>query len=176
MTNLFRKFSFVFTCFGVGALLLLLATPRAVHAIAAVLVQVTNTAAAPAITQDVSKLASSQVILFAQAARSTTVRSDTNFVQVFQTSESSTPYQVPPGQKLIVTTADVIGVPGDSVGFFTSTFPNASWSPTLTGTNHFTYPSGIVLSAGDSPFMQTISTSTASGNMYVWLYGYLTSN
>ena len=41
--------------------LLILAAPKAAHAIVATLVQVANTSANPAITQDVSKLASQNV-------------------------------------------------------------------------------------------------------------------
>ena len=42
---------------------LLFAGPRAAHAIAAALVQVTNTPANPAVSQDISKLASQNVLL-----------------------------------------------------------------------------------------------------------------
>jgi hypothetical protein len=52
--NLLRRFSFPIVGFAVMALLLTLAAPRAVHAVVAALVQVVNTTANPAVTQDTS--------------------------------------------------------------------------------------------------------------------------
>ncbi len=62
----FRNFAFSFAGTIVAAALLVVCVPRAAHAVAAALVQVTNTAANPAITEDTSHQASQIVTIQCQ--------------------------------------------------------------------------------------------------------------
>jgi len=160
----------------VAALLLALTTPRALHAVATALVEVANTAARPAISQDVSKLASSQVLLVGSIGQG----SGGNFHEVRSTGQDPAVFQVPEGKSLVVTSADVITAPGgfadlietglgNNVGLATWIWP--SGEPV---TLQFRYPSGLVLSSRSIPL---IGGHTAGNTIIsVSLYGYLTSN
>src|SRR5580700_11168682 len=93
------------TLMGWGAMalavtLLILAAPKAAHAIVATLVQVANTSANPAITQDVSRLPSQSVELhcFPNAVCS----------QIVPSGGISCCYSVPVGSSLVITTVQII--------------------------------------------------------------------
>src|ERR1700722_4472252 len=90
---------------GIGALTLVV--PRAAHAVAAALVQVTNTAANPATTQDTSKSASQLVTL----GGGRVIFNSDGAVQLGQAlpglPESPTGYSVPLGTNLVITGVDV---------------------------------------------------------------------
>src|SRR5579863_4422906 len=90
--------------FGAGALalsVLILAAPRAAHAIAATLVQVTNTPANPAVTQSVGQQASQLVNLLAIGS------SGTQFSRVSPGGLVTFGYTVPANQYLVITAVDL---------------------------------------------------------------------
>src|ERR1700678_3689789 len=102
------------TLMGAGSVLLLgliltLIAPKAAHAIAATLVQVTNTTANPVINQDTSQQASEIVNLQC-------VASDTGSVPCYVNSAqgSINPYVVPSGATLAITSVTV--TPGGGSG------------------------------------------------------------
>lgn len=162
---------------GVMALFLTLATPRALHAVAAVLVDVTNTVARPAISQDVSKLAASQVLLVGSIGQG----SSGNFHQVHSTGQDPSIFQVPEGKSLVVTSVDVLTAPGGFADLIETDQGNnvdlATWIWPTNGdpvTLQFRYPSGLVLSSRSIP---AIGGHTAGNTIIsVSLYGYLTAN
>jgi hypothetical protein len=155
-------------------LALALATPRAAHAIAATLVQVVNSAANPVISQDVSKLASQNVSLTGD----TQVNQDTSplFTVAADGSVSTSPYTVPAGQTLIITSADLnpnigvssyssvgLGLPANSSAFgFWEVAPGIS--------TQFVYTAGIAIASGTTP--QFLSANP----LVLRLHGYLTAN
>ncbi len=94
--------------------ILMLAAPRAAHAIAATLVQVTNTAANPAITQGVEKLASQNVLLVSSAGL-VLPHGSAVLQQMFPNGTvDASPFVVPAGQTLVVTTIDLLPIDGIS--------------------------------------------------------------
>jgi hypothetical protein len=162
------------------ATLLQLAAPRAVHAIVATLVQVTNTAAAPAITQNVPNLASQIVTLTA------TVNAD-SFTEVFgfyqlspQAALSTTGYRTPTTQSLVITSIEFSPTAGSGTldlvlldGFTLDTYEQ--WKVPAGSITDLQYPSGIVIGPNVDPIIvPSASSTTAAFNVY--LHGYLTSN
>jgi hypothetical protein len=149
---------------------LLLAAPRAAHAIAATLVQVTNTAASPAITQGTEKQAAQLVDLFAQSSFS-------EFYNVLPTGNYVFGYAIPSNQYLVITGVDVTPATCQgtiSVSLVTSgTLEIKSWYVAGPNTTHFDYPSGILLAPGLTP---TAAFSSSSCIAFVQMHGYLTSN
>ena len=151
---------------------IMLATPRAAHAIAATLVQVTNTASNPAIAQSPNTQASQLVHLFAGYVQSGTSPSlasnplSTNFFNI--------PFTVPANQSLVVTSVDI--TPTCSSTFAVSLFglSEKTWNVTGPNTAHFEYPSGFVIGPGITPsaFVQFGTSCIASFDVN----GYLTSN
>ena len=159
-------------CLACAAALLLISFPKAAHAVAAALVQITNTAANPAVTQDVSKRAGEIVELNCDQ-------------QFYQTQycyplTGQSPYIVPAGKSLVITTVDVYVPAQDRIFLQTTVYPAGPGSPETTvgfyayisGQLHYNYQSGIVVSSGSSVQLFGATTSTNIG----YLYGYLTSN
>jgi hypothetical protein len=163
---------------GVGGLGLLicaglLVAPTSLRAVAATLVQVTNTAAAPAITQDVSKLSS----------QSTQFWCPFSFVGCFNFPGVNTVYTVPAGKTLVITSVDFAWQgTGAPTGNFYSLFCGTSltldntvgeWSLTGgAGPLQYTYPSGLTVPGGC-----TINVSSYQQSNYDTIVrGYLTSN
>jgi len=141
--------------------------PRAVQAGVATLVQVANTAATPAINQDVSKLASQNVELSCSPACN----------QVFpDATMNSSAFTVPAGQHLVISTVQLdAGSAGSTVllqqnGITVTS--RTTWLLFAAGTYQFQYPSGIVIAPGTTNL--TIPPSGGVNNGYI--YGYLTSN
>lgn len=179
--NSVKKFLIPAGSIGALALVLILATPRTVHAIAAALVQVTNTAANPAITQDLTKFASNQVELVGQIGPGSS-NIPGFFHEVRASGQSPNNYQVPAVQSLVVTSADVNSVPAGFADLLENTngfaVALATWipAPNLGGpaTLHFVYPSGLVLSPNAIP--EIAGELPGNASISVSLYGYLTSN
>ena len=151
----------------------LLAAPQAAHAVAAALVQVTNTAAAPAVTQDVSKL----------AAQSTQFWCPFSFVGCFNFPGVGTAYTVPSGHTLMVTSVDFVYEGGTvpAANFYTLYCGSSltlndmvgEWQlPGGPGPTQFTYPSGFAVPAGCGINVQASTES----NYDVIVRGYLTAN
>lgn len=151
----------------------LLLAPQGAHALAAALVQVTNTAAAPAVTQDVSKL----------AAQSSQFWCPFSFVGCFNFPGTSTAYTVPSGQHLMITSVDFVyeGSGAPAANFYTlycgptSTLNSmiGEWRlPGASAATQFTYPSGFAVPAGCA-----VNVGAGATNNYdVIVKGYLTGN
>ena len=158
---------------GVAAACGLLFAPQAAHALAAALVQVTNTAAAPAVTQDVSKL----------ATQSSQFWCPFSYVGCFNFPGTTTAYTVPSGQHLMITSVDFVYEGGSTpaANFYTLfcgpslTLSNmvGEWQlPGGSASTHFTYPSGFAVPAGCA-----VNVGAGATNNYdVIVRGYLTGN
>jgi hypothetical protein len=167
---------------------LALVTPRAAHAVAAALVQVTNTTENPAITQSVPSQASRLVLL----SSSLPPNSFAEFVSAGPGSTGNFAlYAVPAGQSLVITAVDITPSVGCSTGSFNfsvqdflsdeiSVVSTMTWTVSAPNTGHFEYPSGIVYPAGSAPLVNFNAASNTSGpcanSAQVNLLGYLTSN
>jgi hypothetical protein len=159
-----------------------LMSPRAVRAVAATLVQVTNTMSNPAIVQPTVTAAAQQVTLLTplnvSIAPGYTVALN-QFVAV--QGESANSYVVPAGQNLVVTGMDVTNFGGGSAQVFLAVPTNglqalAQVYSTTAGTQQARFP-GIVYPAG------TMVSVENNGALYgtsvgaaVVVYGYLTAN
>jgi hypothetical protein len=164
------------TLMGWGAMalavtLLILAAPKAAHAIVATLVQVANTSANPAITQDVSKLASQSVELVCLP----------NVIcgQVLPNGSIVSNYSVPAGSSLIVTTIQMntilTGINTVQLAQLVagSSAPvRGTWVLNGPGTFEFQYPSGIAIASGQEFFF----VGGQNDNDHSYLIGYLVSN
>jgi hypothetical protein len=156
------------------AVLLTLAAPRAVQAVTAALVNVTNTAASPAIGQSVSQLASQNVVLYSA------VQPGTSHVAArFLPDGSASLFAVPAGQSLVVTTIEI--QPSVNAGIYyvnivglNSGALRKSLSVPGAYTNAFQYPSGLVFPPGES--VQIVGFPFNPNDVGVTLHGYLTSN
>jgi len=148
-----------------AAILLTLTVPRAAHAVAAALVQVANTAVAPAITQDVSKLATQNVELTCSLA-----------CDQVNNDGALASFTVPANQRLVVTTVQLDVTGGGSTGLSQTnqgqvTSNRIEWLLFAAGTYEYQYPSGIVFASGTT---NIAISGTVVANAY--LFGYLTSN
>src|SRR5580765_6728162 len=85
-----------------AAVLLSLIVPHAAQAVVATLVQVVNTAAAPAVTQDVSKLASQNMSFFSQLVNA----NPAFLVSRGKNGVLGSTFTVPAGQTLIITSVN----------------------------------------------------------------------
>jgi hypothetical protein len=156
---------------GLGAIalavsLLILVAPKAAHAVVVTLVQVANTSANPAITQDVSRLASQSVQLVCVSIN--------NCAQILP--DGSTPdqwYTVPAGSHLVITTVQINTSGTPSTQLMQSTgagnVTRGSWTLDTAGSFLFQYPSGIVFSSGSVFYMNFQQGQT-------YLSGYIVSN
>jgi len=163
---------------GLGAIalavsLLILVAPKAANAVVVTLVQVANTTANPAITQDVSKLASQNVQLWCVGGA--------RCVQLVPDGETPgfvTFYTVPVGSSLVITTVQI-----NTTGSVSAQLsqPNAGgldrglWILSAGGSFQFQYPSGIVFSTGS-----TLAFNGPGGSFTpftaAYLTGYIVSN
>ncbi len=167
---MFRKPLFSYGAVALAAAVLSLAAPRAAHAIAATLVQVTNTAANPAITQGTEKQAAQLVDLFAQGQNG-------QFYNVLPTGGYVYGYTIPSNQYLVITGVDVTPTCAGSAAFTlitSGTLEIKSWYVAGGNTTHFDYPSGIPLAPGLTPTASLNSTGNCPA--FVQMHGYLTSN
>lgn len=109
------RYSLQFVAAAILAVVLTLAAPRAVQAVTAVLVTVTNTASSPNINQSIEQLASENVFLVGFAGSG---------ASAFLARESPdgsplplTPFAAPAGQSLVVTSIEVM--PANTQGIYT---------------------------------------------------------
>jgi hypothetical protein len=176
-----------------GAVLLTAAAPRTVHAIAAALVEVTNTASNPVVTQSIGQQAAQSVYLSCYPASGSgngTCYSVSNGVQ------SGTPYVVPANESLAVTAVDVytyvadhevaLGYPACNAGREDAIFVNGGGAILIweivddTSPTHFTYPSGVVFGPSStlSPSSRHYSPGLDGqcGSDTILVYGYLTAS
>ena len=155
--------------------------PRTVHAVAAALVQVTNTASNPVVTQGIGQ----------QVAPMVDVVCFTNFgiCQLLSPTAGEVggiAYVVPAGQSLVITAVDVLTSNVCAVGghaeFVNYSLPSGIsvarlWSiqgegNVVSPTAHFAYPSGVVFPPNSSLTSETGDACTAR----IEMTGYLTTN
>jgi hypothetical protein len=166
--------------FGAGALalgVLILAAPRAAHALAATLVQVTNTSANPAITQSVLTQASQLVSLYGCQCLANEVGLTNYYSFIPQGAAiNSAPYTVPANQSLVVTDIDAspfgCGTVLLNINASIAAGPSAQLYLQGPVAPHVQYRSGVVFPPGSAPGVQT----SGCPELAVYLHGYLTSN
>lgn len=175
----FHRYSFPVAA---SALLAALALtwPRAVHAVAAVLVNVTNTASSPAIAEGVDRLALQNILLIGNPPAPLSIG---QLVILRQQAPDGTisgsPFVVPAGQNLVVTNIEI--VPGGSGpnSFNIRNFSNGNVRETLPNIpagqlTQFQFATGIVFLAGESIAFVNAAPELFQG--LIFLHGYLTSN
>jgi hypothetical protein len=174
MTKL-SKFVLSFASVALTAGVLTLAVPRAAHAVAAaVLVQVLNTSANPAITQSAPSQAAQLVNL--QGNTSGPASSTFVFVSGGIITGIGTPpsYSVPANQSLVITDVDLQPNCSGPVEIVISNEAEImAWSVSGPNTTHFEYRSGTVFPAGSTPH---VSGSSPACPVDVRMHGYLTTN
>lgn len=146
--------------------------PKAVHAVVATLVEVSNTPANPVPTSDVYRSAAQSVSLYC----STII--GTGCISLPPTGGSGTPYTVPAGQTLMVTDVEITTPTGGGVSAYylqgVGCGPycgSQGWAlPNDGNTHQFVFPSGIPFPAG-SELNQLGDTGYST-----FVRGYLTSN
>jgi hypothetical protein len=160
--------------FGAAAIALfalILAAPRTVHAIAATLVQITNTSANPVIAQAIGQSSAQMLTLVAQTAGS-----NETFAAFDSSLNKTIPYVVPAGQHFVVNAVD-IDIPGSCSAtseLVQLTYGlDKTWNVPTSATTHFVYPSGFVIPSGASP--NAIALFNNCFATY-WIYGYQTPN
>jgi hypothetical protein len=182
----------VATLFAVG--LLMLSAPRTVRAVAAALVQVTNTSANPVVTQGIGQQASQQIQLYCvQAGYDPSTQYGSGNCALLSPEkgiEGNTAYVVPKDQSLVITAVDISPANGCPAGNYEAaidaTVPSTSYpipqrwtfgvgsAPQpqgLSATVHFTYPSGLSF----APQSTLLSIATLCPYT-IRMFGYLTAN
>jgi hypothetical protein len=143
--------------------------------VAAALVNVTNTAASPAISQGVERMASQNVYLTSNGA---IPRASTHTLsQMFPDGTVSAFFTVPSGQSLVVTAVDIWANGGGTYYLDVAQSPfvyRKSFYAPFVGTTQFQYSSGIVFPAGVSLRIQ--NSLLSPGDVTMTMHGYLTSN
>jgi hypothetical protein len=173
----FHKYSLQIAAVAILAVVLTLAAPRAVHAVAAALVNVTNTAASPAISQSVNQLASQNVFLTTNVS----IIPGQNVSMLRELPDGSivfSAFVVPSGQSLVITSIDVLPSGSNGTSFLTvnnmvTTYVR-KYLRVPANSSQFQYPSGIVFPAGES--IQIFTNAGNTSSVFVEMHGYLTSN
>jgi hypothetical protein len=165
--------------FGAGALalgVLMLAAPRAARAIAATLVQVTNTAANPAVAQSPNTQAAQLVTLGLSEFTIPGSGGWDYFVPVSAAGVGA-PFTVPANQSLVVTDIDFAPTCTNSAYFYLN--PNTASDVYFANllvpagiTTHIEYHSGFVFPPGSTPG----GSLGGCTSVFVLMHGYLTSN
>ena len=159
---------------------------RSVHAVAAALVQVTNTASNPVVAQGIDKQAGNMVHLTCDVLLS---GANLTCGRVAPDLSFTSNYTVPAGESLVITAIDVRptnegSCPGSyDIGLTSQSQLGNFLQLTTTNaivTTHFTYPSGLVIGAGITPtwfgISETLNTSApCSAVEVVNMFGYLTA-
>jgi hypothetical protein len=177
------KATFVRAGIGVGcavvfAAALVLAVPREVHAFASALVQLTNTTANPAVTQDISREASQIVHLTTLGKANVSNATMTQLHEYFSGGTFGPGYVVPAGQNLVITSIEVsVLTAGDNyLNLYdnTTTGQREYWYLPNVGLTQLQFPSGFVYPAGSSVYLYIGGAGTTQ--MVVDVHGYLTAN
>jgi hypothetical protein len=169
--KLFEKRTLQIVVVAAAVAVLGLLTPRAAHAVAAALVQITNTTANPGVTQDATLAASQIVTLVFPGVADLETGSVTMVQYIPGSGKSASNYVVPGGQHLVITGLDVQIYTG---GGTLTLGPGGIESMNLqsaAGTQQFQFPTGIVFPSGSNVVM-----SMNSGSVYVTARGYLTAD
>jgi hypothetical protein len=165
------------------------AVPRAARAVAAALVQVTNTAANPAVAQTTDMQAAQIVNLNILVAPVSSPESPTwtQFSQVMSNGGFNPNYSVPANQTLVITAVDITPQWQTSPSQCTGASPwdyltlsvasgyyRQAWTVSGLNTAHYSYPQGILIAGGLSPTIGNAYNSACP--VTVDMQGYLTSN
>jgi|ERR1017187_984609 hypothetical protein len=175
----FRKYTFPAAVAAILAVTLTLAAPRAVHAVTAALVNVTNTAASPAITAGVNRLASQNVFLTGSPGTLATGQVETLRQEAPDGSVSGSSFVVPAGQSLVVTNIEVMPMSSGTWSLEIHNFSSGNYRYTLPNLasgqlTQFQFATGIVFPAGESVAFGNTTLGFFTGSIFV--HGYLTSN
>lgn len=164
---------------GVLAAMLTLVAPRTAQAAVAALVQVANTIANPAVTQDTSRAASQIVHLTTNGKAVVSPSVMTQLHQYISGGTFGPPYVVPAGQNLVITSIEAsVTTAGNS---YLNLYDNTTigqrelWYLPNTGTTQLQFPSGFVYPSGSSVYVY-IGGSPSPSPMFVDVHGYLTAN
>jgi hypothetical protein len=170
-----QRFSIGAGSVAAAALALTLFVPKTAHAVAAAFVQVVNTAASPAIAQDVSKLASENVLLWNSG--NTINPHSAQFLSQVLANGSTAPsaFVVPAGESLVITSVDITPSGSGSSPIFIGIGLEEVVIPDTPYTNQLRFQNGIVVPAGSGVNISDYGIS-ADGLWYVYVHGYLTSN
>jgi len=156
--------------------------PHAAKAVTAALVQVANTVSAPAVTQSVSELASQQVMLRLPFGASLSPGDPTTPMNqvIPNTGTSASPYIVPAGQNLILTSltvnayqtggASIVVLGGAGINPFYTVYVGQKGSETVNFRN------GLVFPAGSAVYISNSANVSGTGFADVVAGGYLTAN
>lgn len=162
--------------------------PKAVHAITAALVQVTNTASNPVVTQGTNLQASQIVYLECQnSSPYYPLACSLISMNAAGTNPVTTFPGVPAGQSLIINSVDI-----ESFGSSCSSSPGQTevslialadgnelvyqnWTVPLSTQSHFVYPSGLVFPQGYT-FSLSASNNSPVCTTQMYLRGYLTAS
>ncbi len=164
-----------------GVLLLGVLTPKAVHAVAAALVQVTNTTASPVPVWQAKTAASQQILLQTPFGGTVVTGSQVTMVQLSPTQgiTNQNGYTVPAGQNLVVTGVDLIlYAKQTSPAFLRINIPNQGvyaseyFNELAAGMQQFKFDNGLVYPAGTQVIFDN---SGGTANMEVVVRGYLTA-
>jgi hypothetical protein len=172
-----------------ATVLLILAAPRTVHAVAAALVQVTNTSSNPVVTQSTNQQAT-QLIELTCNMTALGKTGGSGICNLLSPTNGQSGFVVPANQSLVVTTVDIApnnfegfcagGMYGESIQVNGSGIVSYSrmWIVSYSGagefgpTTHFTYPTGIVFAPNSA---LTVTEDTGCAANFV-LTGYLTNS
>jgi len=175
--NMLRKSDLFPGAVATATLLLALSAftaPRTARALGDEPVRVANTAAGPAIVEEVPHFASHIVTLYAFSGFSGAFSAA--FLQVDPDGvNGTTAYAVPPGQSFVITGVDINPNNYRTTSSLVSVFAGAgglygSWTVPGTVSTEFQYPSGVVVRSGTSLYL------VADSAFGVFLHGYLTAN
>jgi len=160
------------------ASVLTLVAPHTAHAYAAALVQVVNTIASPAVTQDTSRAASQIVHLTTNGKALVAPATMTQLHQYMSGGTFGPPYVVPAGENLVITSieASVTSAGGSYLNLYDNTTVGQRefWYLPNPGLTQLQFPSGFVYPAGTSVYVYIGGTSPSQ--MVVDIHGYLTAN
>lgn len=160
------------------AAVLTLVAPRAAHGVVAALVQVVNTVANPAVTQDTSRAASQIIHLTTNGKAEVSPAVMTQLRQYITGGTFGPPYVVPSGENLVITSIEVSVTTAG--GSYLNLYDNTTigqreyWYLPNPGLTQLQFPSGLVFPAG-TPVYVYIGGTTPSP-MVVDIHGYLTAN
>jgi hypothetical protein len=152
--------------------------PRAVHAAAATLVEITNTTDNPAVTQDISKDPSQIVHLTTLGKAIVSASTLTQLHQYFQGGTFGPPFVVPVGKSFVITSIEAsVLTAGDN---FLNLYDNTTigqreyWYLPNVGLTQLQFPSGLVYQSGTPVYVYIGGASPSQ--MVVDVHGYLTTD
>ncbi len=162
--------------------------PKAVHAVTAALVQVTNTASNPVVTQSTDHQPA-QILDLQCASNNSPCYAISSTTDNF--NGASSPFQVPAGKSFVVTAVDITALPttpqcSNSRTFYVMSALNGTetnfsrWWITPNQNYHFAYPTGIVFASGSYLYIEDFDTGCYAPQLgyydAVFMQGYLTNN